>query len=198
MPSPVPYAGAVGRAWSCSHGRAGQADGRLRRSVRCLPPSRRSRAAAARERPRPWVHDTVHPWRYGARALRAAPGRQVRSDVIHGPRALAPRGVRPWPAGRACQGAPASARGLRRVQPWHTRSGQGRAVRGGSPRAGVSIGLAASRTGPGSGCPLRPRSRWRGRGGSPERARPVGTCWTASRRRGGPPGRLRRAPRRGG
>nr|DAS00719.1 MAG TPA: hypothetical protein [Caudoviricetes sp.] len=79
---------------------------------------------------------------------------------------------------RPCQGKrmpPYSYRpalGGRREYGGHTPSWQGRAVRGGSPRVGVSIGLAASRTDPGSGCPLRPRDTGRataaGRAGTAE------------------------------
>lgn len=110
----------------------------LRRVPRCLPVST---APGASLRP----------------ATRA-PGRRV-TQRCHAP-AL---GALALEDGRPCQGKrmpPRSWRpalGGRREHGGHTPSWQGRAVRGGSPRGGVSLGLTASRTAPGSGCPLRPR-----------------------------------------
>nr|DAV71021.1 MAG TPA: hypothetical protein [Caudoviricetes sp.] len=78
VPRPYPLAG-LGVAAVTQNGGIGVGTPCRCRSASCLPPSRRSRAAAARERRGRQVHDTVHPHRYGAsaplRSAARAPGR---------------------------------------------------------------------------------------------------------------------------
>lgn len=132
------------------------------RSAPCLPPSQLRWAAAARERPRlrrmPRCLPISTAPSASLRSATRAPGRSGRSDGIHLRSEHSPR-ERAGPAKEsACRHTPyRPALGGRREYGGHTPSWQGRAVRGGSPRGGVSIGLTASRTAPGSGCPLRPR-----------------------------------------
>lgn len=123
------------------------------------------------------MHATVPPDRYGAwrvAALRDAGSWAIRTQRWHTSAlgALASSTCRPCQGKRMPPYSYRPALGGRREHGGHTPSWQGRAVRGGSPRGGVSIGLTASRTASGSGCPLRPRGEvvgrvagWAGSGG---------------------------------
>lgn len=162
------------------------------RSAPCLPPSQRSWAAAARERPRlrrmPRCLPISTAPGASLRSATRAPGRCV-TQRWHTPAlgALASRTCRPCQGKRMPPYSWRPALGGRREYGGHTPSWQGRAVRGGSPRGGVSVGLPASRTAPGSGCPLRPRevtSRGVRSRGAP---RGDGERRGASRRTGGLP-----------
>lgn len=90
------------------------------------------------------VHARVHPSRYDG-PLRCATrqgrlGEPVRSHGIHAPRPLAPYDGRPS-RGRACQGARRLRLGAPAGAAMAYTPREGRAVRGGSPRGGVSLGL---------------------------------------------------------
>lgn len=148
-------------------------------------------AAAARERPRCGACHGAPSSRRCQRsaALRVAGTWAMSAQRWHTPAlgALALEDERPCQGKRMPPYSYRPALGGRREYGGHTPSWQGRAVRGGSPRGGVSIGLAASRTAPGSGCPLRPRDTGRkGWGGWGRQngwaSRPPATKPEASRR----------------
>lgn len=137
-----------------------------------LAPVPAGRAAAARERPQlrrmPRCLPISTAPSASLRSATRAPGRRVtQRGHTPAPGALALRGSRPCQGKRMPPYSYRPALGGRREYGGHTPSWQGRAVRGGSPRGGVPLGRCApSRTAPGSGCPLRPRCRWRGRAGA--------------------------------
>lgn len=174
------------------------------RSAPCLPPSQR---AGPRLRASVLAHGACHGAPSSRRCRRSAALRVAGTWAMgeqrwHTPAlgALASSTCRPCQGKRMPPYSYRPALGGRREHGGHTPSWQGRAVRGGSPRGGVSIGLTASRTAPGSGCPLRPRGTGRegregwdgwdvrtgGRAGRlPRGLRPAGGRGT--RRRGGCP-----------
>ena len=114
--------------------------------VRCRSPPSESLRDCGRgcaRAPSRYVHDTVHPHRYGA-PLRYAAGHlgDECAAMSYTPLGHSPHAARSPARERACHGAPACAQGLRRVQRWHAPAGRGRAVRGGSPRRGVPLAAA--------------------------------------------------------